>query len=548
MASHRCRPTSAAEATERNVCGAIASDKTLADALSATSIEGSEVAIQAIRSTREKAVAIAIHSVRPTRDMYLAFLMDTTGSMGRHILSVKQQISALVASIAGLGPPHTFVAFVGYKDHCDGADRIDVLPFTTDVAYFERHVQSVQAKGGGDVPEDVLGGLFAAVSQLPWPQDTTNVLFHIGDAPPHGRRFYHGRDSYPDGHKSDKPLHVLFGLLGALKIQYQFGQVDEASTREMVAAFQAACLDAGVPMAVFDVTDPVHIAASVSSGAAMSTRLSSVASEEHASAGRVGSTSGGLAPELPRRRSMMFCPHPPNWSTLALVRASVVSYVPPTDVDSLVAGTMDTMVRPITLRVAPHPFAFGSDRVVYFAQEYHKLSVATASTESSMTTSFSSWTDVAHGSTSATEAAYTYQVEDMVAKSFLDGNADMCGGAAEGCRYMQAMECQRLPRSDAIKLTNNVGYVCDVASAADAVNVAMAFSHWTWQVTKKKLMVVDLQGCRTTHGLVLTDPAVHCVDLERYNCATNLGRRGMDTFFASHQCKSICHSLQLAMP
>ncbi|RHX97000.1 hypothetical protein DYB25_011468, partial [Aphanomyces astaci] len=113
-------------------------------------------------------------------------------------------------------------------------------------------------------------------------------------------------------------------------------------------------------------------------------------------------------------------------------------------------------------------------------------------------------------------------------------------------KHLESATCGTIP--PLLKLTNNLGYVCDDESMADVVAVAAAFSHWTWHVTKGKLMVVDLQGQRTSKGLVLTDPAVHCVDLERFNSGTNLGVRGMDAFFHSHQCNSICNALQVSTP
>ena len=80
-----------------------------------------------------------------------------------------------------------------------------VLDFTEDVASFESFMESVRASGGGDTPEDVLGGINKAAG-LSWPPNAgTRILFHIADAPAHGERFYGGSDdSYPNGHAEDK--------------------------------------------------------------------------------------------------------------------------------------------------------------------------------------------------------------------------------------------------------------------------------------------------------------------------------------------------------
>ena len=60
-------------------------------------------------------------------------------------------------------------------------------------------MQNVSHIRNSDDPEDVLGGLNAAITQMDW-QNSTRVLLHIGDYPPHGRRYtFLMRDNYPNG-------------------------------------------------------------------------------------------------------------------------------------------------------------------------------------------------------------------------------------------------------------------------------------------------------------------------------------------------------------
>lgn len=51
-------------------------------------------------------------------------------------------------------------------------------------------LEKLQANGGGDPPEAVLDGI-DAVCKLSWSQNknTLKYVFHIFDAPPHGRKF-----------------------------------------------------------------------------------------------------------------------------------------------------------------------------------------------------------------------------------------------------------------------------------------------------------------------------------------------------------------------
>src|ERR1043165_1491224 len=132
------------------------------------------------------------------------FVMDCTGTMAAHIDAAKNCIIKVAKYMEEMRPSVKIrVGFCGYRDHCDGADRLQIFPFTDSCARFENNLSGISAMGGGDIPEDVLGGLNAAVTQMAW-RNQIRVLFHIGDAPPHGRRFTSISDDYPD----DDPEHL----------------------------------------------------------------------------------------------------------------------------------------------------------------------------------------------------------------------------------------------------------------------------------------------------------------------------------------------------
>jgi hypothetical protein len=56
-----------------------------------------------------------------------------------------------------------WVGCVAYRDHCDGAKRVEVFPFNASVEAFEAYMARVSVQGGGDGPEDIHGGLEEAV-------------------------------------------------------------------------------------------------------------------------------------------------------------------------------------------------------------------------------------------------------------------------------------------------------------------------------------------------------------------------------------------------
>ena len=88
-----------------------------------------------------------------------------------------------------------------------------------------------------------------------------------------------------------------------------------------------------------------------------------------------------------------------------------------------------------------------------------------------------------------------------------------------------------------VKANCNNGYV---KAGGEHLGVAQAFSHWTWWVTKGELLVCDLQGVVGDFGWRFTDPAIHCAAGRRRFGATDLGPRGINAFFSTHACNSMC--------
>ncbi len=68
-----------------------------------------------------------------------------------------------------------------------GENHFEILPFTRNIPDYRSFVAGIRAGGGGDMPEDVIGGISRAVD-LQWPKSSgSRILFHLADAPPHGR-------------------------------------------------------------------------------------------------------------------------------------------------------------------------------------------------------------------------------------------------------------------------------------------------------------------------------------------------------------------------
>ena len=81
-----------------------------------------------------------------------------------------------------------------------------------------------------------------------------------------------------------------------------------------------------------------------------------------------------------------------------------------------------------------------------------------------------------------------------------------------------------------IKHNNNWGFV-----SPDDRNTPQAFSHFTYTHSSGFYIVVDVQGV----GDCYTDPQVHSKDAQGFGKG-NMGLKGINRFFATHECNSVC--------
>jgi hypothetical protein len=129
----------------------------------------------------------AARAVRPKPLVEVAFVLDTTGSMGPLIEGAKRKIWSIATAILDANPAAEIrMGLVAYRDR--GDEYVTrTYDLTTDIQDLYAKLLALRAQGGGDWPESVNEALEIGVTKLSWTQggDICRILFLVGDAPPH---------------------------------------------------------------------------------------------------------------------------------------------------------------------------------------------------------------------------------------------------------------------------------------------------------------------------------------------------------------------------
>ena len=202
-------------------------------------------------------------------------------------------------------------------------------------------------------------------------------------------------------------------------------------------------------------------------------------------------------------------------------------------VDSRLSMTKIT----IDVKIAPNPFAEGNARIAFHGIEVSHSNKKVVFKESKRTGKGSNamkrYIEDMETQTISAALALEFSQKVSLPTPIKFGVAKIAVFPKTQQNPLRFMARETLLVGDYEKFNNNAGVV--VAGSEDL----QAFSHWTYVRTKGKMIVVDLQGVKESRGLLLTDPAIHSLDLLRFG-KTNLGPRGMRLFFDTHKCNSLC--------
>lgn len=221
---------------------------------------------------------------------------------------------------------------------------------------------------------------------------------------------------------------------------------------------------------------------------------------------------------------------------------------------------------PVSMRL--QPFMQGGMRLVYCFKDpsirLHSNRTNLTDTDARMVAKISKYVDNCHNSSEVVMAyAKSSAVAKFYARIFKLAAVERFGSTGNGMlklmfvtSYVYKAEEDKAPAPFVIgerflpgvfcKYNSNHGYVNFDAPDSE---IAQAFSHFTFQASGGKHMVLDLQGVylgkaqRYRPHLILTDPQV--VSLDKAFGPGDLGDKGMRAFFQSHQCGPTCRHMGL---
>jgi hypothetical protein len=127
------------------------------------------------------------HDMTMINQVDLAFIVDTTGSMGGLIGAARRRMITMMEELVKAAEIDLQLGVVQYRDHPPQDDLVyKVHPFTRDLKQAQRTIDALIARGGGDGPEAVFDGVMAACLELEWRKHSRRIAVLVGDAPPHG--------------------------------------------------------------------------------------------------------------------------------------------------------------------------------------------------------------------------------------------------------------------------------------------------------------------------------------------------------------------------
>lgn len=131
-----------------------------------------------------------IFEKRVSNEFDIVYLLDATGSMGSYLAAARDQCINISNQLKSELSQFDFnFGDVFYRDPVDcPGEKNHTYSLKNDVNKLKSELSSEHATGGGDEPEDWVGGYDMVLDNIAW-RNGTRLIIHIADAPAHGREW-----------------------------------------------------------------------------------------------------------------------------------------------------------------------------------------------------------------------------------------------------------------------------------------------------------------------------------------------------------------------
>jgi len=134
------------------------------------------------------------------KDVDIVYLIDATGSMGAEITAAKENVIKIFEELTKNYKDYNYnfrFGSVFYRDKIDkSSDKNEYFQLTDNLKDLQNNIGNISAYGGGDGPEDWVGGYDIALNEMKW-RNGIKLIIHIADAGAHGTEFSTG-DTHPE--------------------------------------------------------------------------------------------------------------------------------------------------------------------------------------------------------------------------------------------------------------------------------------------------------------------------------------------------------------
>ncbi len=471
----------------------------------------------------------------------ICLMCDVTGSMDQYKELVEDTLGKILDETKPLlhSPPR--FAFLGFRDICD-EEQLVTADFTPDVDKIRSSMKATKCDGGGDACEDLVTPMETAM-ELNWRSDLMVVILVI-DCPTHGKS-YHDEKILDDSldYDKEKMLEKLCNHYRKAKVNLivlKCGPMADMMIEIMRKFYDSA----DSKMTVIDIKMNEDDKKKAIYGVMMQKISGAVSNTILYNYRMIKST-----PKTTR------CDWRMAGMPLTLICNSYAGMFTrePNYEHMLYKYEIDIMPQLVEEKytIASLPYGAGTFKKCYPLCDKEEKRRFVAKIPNKPVKEFNDLKPDIEGNIFVT--AFTLDFNKFLGRSLIKALPlaimEIKDGAEKqpmfnGSRFFVA---QDFIEGDYTKYNNNYGWV-NPDDKDEWCQLAQAFSHFTYEMSRGTAIVVDIQGAVQTTGkpcLVITDPAIHSAHYKGQFVEGNMGKIGILRFFETHKCNEFCKQLHL---